>query len=129
VKVPGSSLLYTQPPESSEDPVLPLKALTEGFEVSLTEDGILWIFVGVSQRHEDHPPFECPESSSVDTRQPPEQIPAACSGEAPYLLSVATTAMPMRTELVTGSGVPEGECRYRSSYERGKVGNPLMQAV
>src|SRR5215217_2595947 len=88
------SPLYTQPQESSEGLELPLKSLTEGFEVTLAEFGILWELLWVGQRHEDDPPSEGP------------------------------TAAPMRTEPVLGSGVLEGECRYRPSYGRGDVGNP-----
>ena len=118
------SPLYTQPQESSEGLELPLKSLTEGFEVTLAEFGILWELLWVGQRHEDDPPSEGPEGASVDARQPPQEIPASCSGEATHPVSDAPTAAPMRTEPVLGSGVLEGECRYRPSYGRGDVGNP-----
>ena len=73
--------------------------------------GVLWLFAGVGQRHEDHPPFEGPEGSSVDTRQTPQEIPAACPGEAPYPVSNTSTTTSMRTSLVTGLGVRKRECR------------------
>jgi hypothetical protein len=66
------------PPEASEVFKLPLQALAEGFEVSLAEFGILWVFVGIGQRHEDHPPLECPEGSPVDACKTSEEVPAAC---------------------------------------------------
>ena len=68
-------------------------------------------FVGVSQRHEDHPPFERPEDVSVDASETSEEVPTAFPGEAPYPLSDASTAMDTKTEPVVGSGVLEGECR------------------
>ena len=108
--MPRPSLLYAQPPESGERLELPLKALTEGFEVSFAEFGIIWVFVRIGQRHEDHPPFECLEGTSVDASQTSEEIPAACPGEAPYPVFDAPTAAPMRTLPVAGSSVLEGKC-------------------
>jgi hypothetical protein len=115
--VPCASPLYTQPPESGEGLELPLKALAEGFEVSFAEFGIIWEFMRVGQRHEDDPPFEGPEGSSVDARQPPQEIPAACSGETPYPLSDAPTATRRRTGPVPNPGVLEGESGYRPPTE------------
>ena len=123
--MPCPSLLDTQPPESGEGLELPLKALAEGFEVSLAMFGIIWVFVGVGQCNEDDPPSECPEGAPVDTRQPPQQILAACPGEAPYPQSHTSTVTLTRTEPVLGS-VLEGECGYRPSYGRGDIGNPFM---
>jgi hypothetical protein len=114
--MPCTSLLYAQPPESSEWLVLPLKTLTEGLEVSLAEDGILWVFPRVGQRHEDDPPFEGPEGVSVDASQTSEEVPTACLGEALYPGSNASAETPMRTEPVTCLGLLEGESRYRPSY-------------
>jgi hypothetical protein len=128
----GPSLLYTHPPEGSEGPELPLKALSERFEVSLTEFGILWEVLRLGQRHEDNPSSEGPEGVSVDCRQTSEEIPAAFPGETPHPISEASTAMPLRTELVTCFGVLgvlgvlEGECRYRPPYGRGDIGTRLM---
>src|SRR5215210_3006627 len=50
VEVPCSSLLYAQPPEGSEGPVLPLKALAESLQVVLADLRALWIFVRIGQR-------------------------------------------------------------------------------
>ena len=105
--MPGSSLLYTKPPESSEGPELPLKALSERFEVTFTEDGILWVFVRLGQCHEDHPPFEGSEGSPVDASETEQEVPAACPGEAPYPVSVPSSETPMRTEPVLGIGILE----------------------
>src|SRR5215204_3330197 len=126
MKVPRTSLLYTHPPESGEGPVHPLKALVQSFEVTFTAGWILWVFPRVGQRHEDHPPLEGPEGSSVDTRQPPQQIPAACPGEAPYTVSNTSTAPHRRTPVVPGCGVLEGECGYRPPNRGGYVGNALI---
>ena len=63
----------------------------------------------VGQRHEDDPPLEGLECTSIDTRQTPEEVPAAFPGEAPYSISNASTTTPMRTEPVTGLGFFEGE--------------------
>src|SRR5215213_197712 len=125
VEVPCPSLLYTHPPESGEGPVLPLKALAQSLEVSLADDGILWVFPRVGQRHEDDPPFEGSEGASVDASQMSEEVPTACLGETPYLISAASSETPMRSEPVTCLGILEGECGYRPSYGRGKVGNIL----
>jgi hypothetical protein len=76
--------------------------------VILAEFGILWVMLGVGQRHEDDPPFEGPEGTSVEARETPEEIPAACPGEAPYPISNTSTTTRRRTELVTGLGVLEG---------------------
>ena len=127
--MPCSSPLDAQSPEGGEGFELPLKALAERFEVTFTEDGILRIFVGLGQRHEDHPPLEGPEGSPVDAGQTPEEISAACPGEAPYLISDASTVRQRRTrrsELVTSLRVFEGKCRYRPSYSRGDIGTRLM---
>jgi hypothetical protein len=126
MQVPRPSLLDTQPPEGGEGLELPLKALSERFEVSLAEFGIIWIFVGVGQRHEDHPPLEGPECPSVDGGQTSEEICAACPREALYPVSNTSTTTRRRIPVVPGCGVLEGECRYRPPYGRGKVGNPLM---
>ena len=75
--MPGPPLLYTKPPESGEGPVHPLKALVQSFEVTFTADWILWVFVRIGQRHEDHPPFEGPEGASVDACQASEEVCAA----------------------------------------------------
>jgi hypothetical protein len=80
--VPCCSPLYTQSPESSEGPELPLKALAEGFEVSLAEDGILWVFPRVGQGHEDDAPSEGSKRSSIDASETSEEVPTACPGEA-----------------------------------------------
>jgi hypothetical protein len=77
VEVPGSSLLYTHPPEGGEGLELPLKALAEGCEVAFTEDGILWVFMRVGQRHEDNPSLECPEGSPVDASETEQEVCAA----------------------------------------------------
>src|SRR5215204_1033998 len=63
--MPCPSSLYAHPPESSEGPELPLKALAEGFEVSLAEFGFLWVFVRVGQGHEDDLSSEVLEGTSV----------------------------------------------------------------
>src|SRR5215218_3911704 len=121
--MPCPPLLYTQPPESGEGLELPLKALTERFEVSLAEFGILWVFVGVGQRHEDHPSLERPEGSPVDASETEQEVPSACPGETPYLISGASSETLTRPEPVLKSGVLEGEGGYRPSYCRGKAGN------
>jgi hypothetical protein len=126
MEVPCPSPLDTHPPESGEGPVHPLKALVQSFEVTFTAGWILWVFSRVGQRHEDDPPFEGLECTSVDASQAPEEVPAACLGEIPYPISNTTTATPMRTELVLNNGILEGECGYRPSYCRGKVGIFLM---
>ncbi len=126
MEVPRSSVLYTQPPEASEVTKLPLQALTEGFQVVLTDLGICWVFVGVGQSYGDEPSLEGLECGSIDARQTPEEVPAAFPGETPYPVSDASTTTPTGTEPVTGLGIPEGKCRYRPSYGRGNVGNPLM---
>ena len=92
----------------------------------LAEFGILWLVLGVSQRHEDHPPLEGPEGSPVDACETSEEIPPACPGEAPYLISDASTTTPTGTEPVTSLGILEGECGYRPPNSGGDVGNPLM---
>ena len=94
--------------------------------MSLADLGICWVFVGVGQRHEDHPYLEGPERASVDTRQPPQQIPAAFPGEAPYAISDTTTTAPTGPEAVTSLSILEGKCRYRPSYSRGDIGTRLM---
>ena len=108
--MPCASLLYTKPPESSEGLVLPLKALAERFEVPLAEFGILWKFVGVGQGHRDEPSLEGLECGSIDASQASEEVPAAFPGEAPYLLSKASTTTPTGTELVPCLGVLKREC-------------------
>jgi hypothetical protein len=126
--VPCSSLLNTQPPDGGEGPELPLKALSERFEVSLAKFGILWILLGVGQRHEDHPPFEGLEGASVDASETPQEVPSACPGETPYPISYASTVTQWRTrrtEPVTSLKVFEGKCRYRPSYGRGDIGTRL----
>src|SRR5829696_7105313 len=127
--MPCSPLLYTHPPEGSEGLELPLKALSERFEVSFAEFGILWIFMRVGQCHEDHPSLEGPERASVDTRQTSEEVCAACPGEAPYLGSKAPTTTHRGTPVVPGCGVLEGESRHRPPNRGGYVGNPLMRAL
>ena len=92
----GASALDPQSPEGGEGPELPLKALAEGFEMPLADVGILWVFVRVGQRHEDHPPFEGPEGVSVDACETSEEVPAACPREALYPVSVPSTATPTR---------------------------------
>ena len=124
--MPCPSLLYTHPPEGGEGPVHPLKSLAEGFEVSFAEFGVPWVFPRICQRHEDDAASEGPEGTPVDASESAKEISAACPGEAPYPISDASTATPMRTELVTDPSVLEGECGYRPSYGRGKVSNPLM---
>ena len=88
--------------------------------------GICWVLLGVCQRHEDHLPPEGLERGSIDACKTSEEVCAAFPGEAPYPISDASTATPMRTELVLGSGVLEGECGYRPTNRGGYVGNPLM---
>ena len=124
--MPCPSLLDTQPPEGGEGPILPLKALSERFEVSFAEFGILRVFMRIGQRHEDHPPLERPEGSPVNASETEQEVCAACPGETPYLISGASSETLTRPEPVLGSGVLEGECGYRPSYSRGDVGNPLM---
>ena len=58
---------------------------------------VIWIFVRIGQRHEDHPP---PEGAPVDARQTSEEVPAACPGEAPYPVSDASTVTLRKTELI-----------------------------
>src|SRR5829696_7640542 len=98
--MPCSPLLYTHPPEGSEGLELPLKALSERFEVSFAEFGILWIFMRVGQCHEDNPSLEGSERASVDTRQAPEEVPAACSGETSYLIPDSSATTHRRTPVV-----------------------------
>jgi hypothetical protein len=124
--VPRASLLYAHPPEGGEGPVLPLEALAERFEVALAGFWVLWVFVGVGQRHEDDPSLEGSEGVSIDAGQTSEEIPAASLGEAPHPLSDAPTATSTRTEPILGRGVLEGEGGYGPSYGRGYAGNPLM---
>src|SRR5688572_26851806 len=73
-------LWIPKPPDSGEGPILPLKALAEGFEVTFTKDGILWVFPRVGKRHEDHPPSEGLERGSIDACETPEEVSAACPG-------------------------------------------------
>jgi hypothetical protein len=84
VEVPRPPLLYAKPLESGEGLELPLKALPEGLEVSFAVLRILWVFVGVGQGYRDEPSLESPEGGSVDASETPEEISAACPGEAPY---------------------------------------------
>ena len=108
--MPGTSHLYTQPPEGGEGPELPLEALTEGFEVPLAEFRVLWVFMRVGQGHEDDAPFERPEGASVYASETSEEVLAACPGEAPYPVSHASNMTLRRTEPVTGLGILEGKC-------------------
>ena len=85
--MPCASLLYAQPPESGEGLVLSLKALAQSLEVSLADDGILWVFMRVGQRHEDDAPFEGFERASVDACKTSEEVCAAFPGETPYPVS------------------------------------------
>src|SRR5215218_8531080 len=124
--MPCPPLLYTQPPESGEGLELPLKALTERFEVSLAEFGILWVFVRVGQRHEDHLPLERPEGSPVDASETEQEVPSACPGEAPYPVSGTSTVTLRRTELLLSNGLLKGEYGYRSPYGGGNIGTRLM---
>src|SRR5215207_4247449 len=114
--MPCSSLLDTQPPESGDSAILPLTALSERFELSFAEFGILWVFARIGQRHEDHPSPNALERASVDTRQTPEKISAACPRETPYSVSNTSTTTPRRTPVVPVCGVLEGESGYRPSY-------------
>ena len=114
--MPRSPLLYTQPPESGEGLEFSLQTLAEGFQVILAELGIIWVLLGVGQRHEDDPSFEGPEGDSVNARQTSEKVPAACPRETPYPVADASTPTSRRTELVIDSGVLEGESRYGPSY-------------
>ena len=117
--MPCPSLLYTHPPESGEGLELPLKALSERFEVSFAEFGVLWVYVRVGQSHEDDPPFEGFEGPSVDARETPQEVPTACPGEAPYPISAASATTHRRTTVISGCAVLEGECGYRPSYGGG----------
>jgi hypothetical protein len=54
--------------------------------VSFAEFGIIWEFVRVGQRHEDHPSPKRLERSSIDASETPEEVCAACFGETPYLI-------------------------------------------
>src|SRR5215217_7603126 len=105
--MPRSSLLYTQPPEGSEGPELPLQAPTQGFQVVLAELRVLWIFVGVGQGYGDEPSLEGLECGSIDASQTFEEVPAACLGETPYPIFAASSETPMRTEPVTSLGILE----------------------
>ena len=125
VEVPRSSLLYTKPPEASEVPKLPLQALAYGFQVILAEFRILWVVLGVGQRHEDHPPSEGLKGSPVYACQAPEEVPAACPGEAPYPVPNTSTTTHRRTPVVPGCGVLEGECRHRPPQQRRRRGQRL----
>ncbi len=101
--MPCSSLLYAKPPQGGERLVLPLKALSERFEVSFAKFGIIWVFVGVGQRHEDHPPLEGPERTSVDASETSEEVCAACPGEAPHPVSDASTTTRTRLRRLLAS--------------------------
>jgi hypothetical protein len=95
--------------------------------VSLAQFGGGKLFVGVSQCHEDDPPFESPEGSSVDACKTSEEVPTAFPGEAPYPVSGASSeTVTVVTEPVTSLGILEGKCRYRPSYSRGDISTPLM---
>jgi hypothetical protein len=109
--MPCPPLLYAQPPEGGEGSELPLKSLTEGFQVVLAEFGVLWIFVGVGQGYRDELSLERPECASVDASKTSEEVPAACPGEAPYPISDASTATPTSPEPVLGNRILKGECR------------------
>jgi len=126
VEVPRASLLYTQLPESGEGLELPLKALAKGFQVVLADLRVHWIFVGVGQGYRDEPSLESLECGSIDACKTSEEVPTTCLGETPYPISAASSETPMRIEPVTCLGILEGECGYRPSYSRGKVGNILM---
>src|SRR5215217_4145969 len=105
--MPRPSPLYAKPPEASAGLELPLKTLSERFEVSFAEFGVLWVCAGIGQRHEDHPPLERPEGSPVDACETKQQVPSACPGETPYLISGSSTTMPTGTEAVTCLGLLE----------------------
>jgi hypothetical protein len=53
-----------------------------------------------------------PEGGSVDASETAQEVPTACLGETPYLISDASSETPMRTEPVLSSGVLERECGY-----------------
>ena len=107
--MPGASPLYTQPPESGEGPVHPLKALTEGFQVVLTEFGVLWIFVGVGQSYRDEPSLEGPEGAPVDASETSQEISATCPGEAPYPSPDGSSMIRMRSGPGFYNVILEGE--------------------
>src|SRR5919107_6427754 len=82
--------------------------------------------LGVGQCHEDHPPLERPEGSPVNAGEMEQEVPTACPGETPYLISDASTVTLRRTELILSNGLLEGECGYRPTNRGGYVGNLLM---
>jgi hypothetical protein len=79
--------------------------------VVLADLRVLWIFVGVGQRYEDHPPFEGLEGASVDASETPQEVCAAFPRETPHPISYASTVTQRRTrrsEPVTSLRVFEG---------------------
>ncbi len=81
--MPGSSLLYPQPPEASEVPKPPSKALSEGLQVSLTELWIFGILAGVGEGYKyDSTPIS-PEGATVDAGETPEEGSTVGLGESP----------------------------------------------
>ncbi len=124
--MPRSSLLYTHPPEASELTKPPLQAPTQGLQVVLANLRGLWIFVRVGQGYRDESSLEGLERSSVDASQTEQEVPSACLGETPYLISGASSETLTKPEPVTCLGILEGECGYRPSDGRGDVGNLLM---
>jgi hypothetical protein len=61
--VEGASLLYAHPPKGGELSVLPLEALTKGFQVVLTDLRIPRVFVGIGKGYGDEPSLESLEGS------------------------------------------------------------------
>jgi hypothetical protein len=94
--------------------------------VILADLGLLWVFAGIGQRHEDHPPAEGFERGSIDASETEQEVPSACPGETPYLISDASSETLTRPEPVLDSGVLEGKCGYRLPYGGGDIGNVLM---
>ena len=70
--MPGSPPLDTHPPERTEGSILPLQALTEGFQVLLTNLRILGVIGRVGQGYEEQPALEEPEGSAVDGGELPK---------------------------------------------------------
>jgi hypothetical protein len=129
VKVEGTSLLYAHSPKGGELSVLPLEALTKGFQVVLTDLGILRVFVRIGKGYGDEPPVERPEGSTVDACQASQEVPAAQPGESFYLAPDTLAMLPTGIDLAAGSVIVAEDTGERTSYSRGEVSTSFLRTV